>query len=520
MPLLARWTAAERDALEGAMRTGIAIVRADDCRGMRLLPECHARGHYGYLGQTPEAYPIDLSSDEELRVNAPRGGAAGETGGGPLRVDVAIVGRRATTRGLLSPEELIGDCAGATHYVQEARIGAAAIALERTTAGRAASDACKTAGPESAEAPASCKTIVEIRINPIAELGQLVTFDRAPSRAVLPIGACPTDMVVAGQRCVRPPVDGPYLCAFGDAAGCREQCDRGDVNSCDVLGFMQWHGKGVPKEMGQAAATYATACDRGDSIACANFGAFLHDGEGVPKDPARSAALVERGCRLGAVDACATLAIMLLRGDGVAPDEARGANLLQRACDAGSEAGCREVVRRLRGGPGATDPARAVALLDALCDENNGSACLALGRLRYLGEGVPSDRALAATLFAHACRVGQDDACVMLGLQYRQADGVERDDVLATRLMGQACDNGLVDGCLNLGIAYENGKGTRRDPKRAAELYEQACHERNATACLYLADLVRDGVGVEPDAKRARDLYAQACELGEQKACR
>lgn len=60
----------------------------------------------------------------------------------------------------------------------------------------------------------------QLRIEPIAKLGELIGFDRAPAGKVLPIGMCPQGMVVARDTCVRPPVSGSYLCQFGDTAGC------------------------------------------------------------------------------------------------------------------------------------------------------------------------------------------------------------------------------------------------------------------------------------------------------------
>jgi uncharacterized protein len=520
----------QKSDLETAMRSGIAVLAADDCHGIRLLAGCHASGHYGYLGHLPQRSTVDLRTADELRINAPLAGSTpeGDAAATATRVETTTVGVRATTRGLLSPEELTGECTGATHFVGSAEIGAE-VTLPGAKDGKTgptdphrmdASDPCGGATPEAVQPPSGCGAMIGIRIHPIAPLGDLMSFDKAPADAVVPIGMCPEAWVVSKGRCVKAPADGPYLCTFGDAPGCREQCRRGDINSCDVLGFMLWHGQGVAKDLALAAATYDKGCQHGDSIACSNLAAFHYDGVGLAKDPSKGVKLFERACDLGDVVACGNLGIAVLAGVGVAPDEARGTSLLERACGAGSADACNHLALELRTTKnGKADAARAHAILEQACDGDNGSSCLELGKNHYLGEGVPSDRSRAAVLFKRACRAGSDDGCVMLGLQYRQADGVERNDILATRLMGQACSHGYQEGCFNLGIAYENGKGVAEDAARAAELYEQACNAQVARACFFFGDALSGGVGVPSDAKRATTSYAKACALGEKEAC-
>jgi TPR repeat protein len=529
-PLLTRWSAAERDELATAMQSGIAVLAANDCRGLRLLAGCRARGRYGYLGALPSSREVGLVTDEELRINAPRGDTLkNDAGGEPIRVSLTIVGLRGTTRDLLSAGELAGECAGATHFVRKVEIGTAvtvpgargeATSVEDASRLKADAGPCKQASFDDPSPRAGCGSILDVTINPIADPGTLITFDKAPDDAVLPIGMCPDTMVVSGERCVRPPVATPFLCAFGDAEGCRQQCERGDMNSCDVFGFMLWHGKGVRQDLARAAHTYLRACDAGDSVACSNLAAFHFNGDGVTKDPTKATELFERACHLGDVVSCGNFGLSLVNGAGTVADVARGMLLIERACGAGSADACNQLALRLRTGKaGKSDPARALAILEESCDGNNGSSCMELGRMNILGDGVPADHARAAQQFTRACRAGSDDACVMLGLQYRQADGVERDDVLATRLMGQACSHGAPDGCLNLGIAYEHGKGINPDPARAAALYEQACSGKVGRACLYFADFLSDGTGVAKDTTRARQYYGQACSLGQADAC-
>jgi TPR repeat protein len=523
-PSLARWSAAQRDALDAAMREGIAIVSADDCRGIRLLRGCHARGRYGYSGMTVHARTITLRTDDELRVNAPLAEST-TTDAAPnaIRVQTTVVGQRSTTRDLLSPEELTGECTGATHFITSAEVGVDVTTTNdaRPTAPVAA--ACAAAKADDTTPRPGCASPVEIRISRIAPLGDLITYDKAPQDATAQIGTCPQDMVVSELRCVRAPVDAPYLCAFGDAPDCQRQCERGDVNSCDVLAFMRRHGKGVPQDAAAAAKLYASSCDHDDHIACANLGELEYLGDGVPQDRAKAVRHFDHACRLGDISSCGNLGIAYVNGNGVAADETRGRAILAKACDAGAASACEQLAERLYGGDegdaGSDDRARSRAMFAELCDVNDGRACFAIARRTYFGFGVARDLAAAAALFEKACRTGADGACIQLGLMYRQADGVARDDARATRLMELACGHGDAEGCFNLGIAYENGKGVAADPVEAVRLYEQACDAKLARACFFLADSVAAGTGTKKDAARATKLYTRACGLGEKEAC-
>jgi TPR repeat protein len=507
MPWLVRWTADERRALADALREGLVIVAADDCRGLRVLRGCHAHGGYGYLGTAPTTRSADLVTDEELLVNAPLAGATSDAGSAtPLHAAVTTVGRWQTVRALLAPDELTGACDGATHYVAYGAVGVPSATV----------DACAAAKPGDTAPPNGCDAPVVLRMEPIAQLGDLTSFDKLPSDAVAPIGMCPDGMVVTAEKCARKPTDAPYLCAFGDGAECTAQCDRGDINSCDVLASMLRQGSGVAKDARAAAARYAAACDRADAIACSNLASERYAGDGVAKDMAVAAKLFARACDLGEVFGCGNAATMRVRGEGSAKDAVAGEALRARACQAGSAESCEQIAKALA----ANDGARSRAKFQELCDVDDAPACAELGRIAFFGEGNTAvDQAAAARFFERACRAGDDGSCVTLGLQYRQATGIAQDDERATRLFRFACDHGSPDGCATLGVAYEHGKAVPRDLARAAQLYDRACVRGNGMACIYLADFAREGTGVARDQERAKKLAARACELGEKQAC-
>ena len=95
---------------------------------MRLLDGCTAKGGYGFHALTPVAEAIDLTDEDEVKVNAPAPSADRDPKATPRRVVTTRVARRRTTRPLLTPSDLVGACAGATHFVTEADVGAIATA--------------------------------------------------------------------------------------------------------------------------------------------------------------------------------------------------------------------------------------------------------------------------------------------------------------------------------------------------------------------------------------------------------
>ena len=520
-PFLARFSPGDVQALATAMDRGIAVVAADDCHGLRLLRACTAHGRYGYLGTVPTSRALDLGTEEELRVNAPAPMAAATDGGTAfLHVDVTTVGQRATTRGLLSPAELSGSCEGATHFVQRAHVG---VFARRGGGAPVPPHACAAAHPGDANPPSGCGSLVNVRLVRITELGDLIAFNQAPAGTVAPIGACPASLVVSKGRCVRPPTTDPFLCSYGDEAQCRAQCNRGDVDSCDVLGFMRTRGPGAAKDAAAAIPPYAKSCEMGDAIACDNLGALYLDGSAVATDAAKAGAYFQRACDFGSADACGNLGTLYRTGEGLAKDEARGLSLTTRACDAGSVGACMTIVGLQLGtapdaGAGASAE-RGVATLTRLCDEDSGTACFHLGRLSYLGESVAADRARASTLFEKACRAGEDEACVMLGLQYRQADGVARDDARATPPMDRAWQR-------RRGRRVPEPRDGRRERQRrrarpaarGRALRARMRRRQRPRVCL-LGRPSAEGSGVPQDEAKARAAYAHGCDQGEKEGC-
>lgn len=388
-------------ALKGA-KHGIAAV-AYSCKGLRLLPECTAPGSYAFTGATLKEQVVTFETGEELKANLPSLGAvipklsAEMSNGATLDVALAMIGRRRASQALVGREDLTGDCAGATHFVRGATIGAfamkqgargevkAAAALfaevgetSRTSKSVAQKDGdretCKAGGSKSTEAPEGCGAVLRL------ELRALVAGQADPQKVAEPpiaVEGCPEGMIFDAGKCrAALPGEGKQ-CKYGDEPDCRAQCNAGHPGSCAYYGTILM----VRNELDKAAPFFEKSCSAANiPLACHNL-AFAHYlGAGVPQDFTRAMRLFTGVCDSGTAVGCAGVALLYHEGKGVAKDVASAVQFYEQACNGG--------------------------------DQEYG--CPFLGRLYHSGEGVPKDVEKARSLYQTACSAGSRNGCILL----------------------------------------------------------------------------------------------------------
>ncbi|MDB4976699.1 MAG: hypothetical protein JWN48_5040, partial [Myxococcaceae bacterium] len=127
-------------------------------------------------------------------------------------------------------------------------------------------------------------------------------------------GAC----LLSGPALAAPPSGSTCDASRPDA--CREECDRGSLESCVALADLYQAGKGVPKDASQSFRLFRKACDEGSMAGCRGLGRAYRDGLGAPKDPTRAAQLFNRACDGAVLAACFDLARAYEVGSGVPLD--------------------------------------------------------------------------------------------------------------------------------------------------------------------------------------------------------
>src|SRR5579863_3215341 len=75
-------------------------------------------------------------------------------------------------------------------------------------------------------------------------------------------------------------------------------------------------------------------------------------------------------------------------------------------------------------------------------DQGNGVSQFDLGRMYYIGDGVPRDHAEAMKWWRKAADQGNAEAQASLGFMYDSGDGISPDHLEAIKLYQKAADHG------------------------------------------------------------------------------
>lgn len=144
-------------------------------------------------------------------------------------------------------------------------------------------------------------------------------------------------------------------------------CSHGGGQACLMLGQAQSEGRIVPHDAAAAGKNFAhacelglsngcagvlrvgaendgsafqNACDRGDGESCFLLGSLYYAGSGVPKDPARAFSLLRRACSSGWSRGCAGLAECYRAGVGTPVNNSRAVEEFDKACKGGVASSC------------------------------------------------------------------------------------------------------------------------------------------------------------------------------------
>ncbi|HEY5944387.1 MAG TPA: hypothetical protein VIV40_02805, partial [Kofleriaceae bacterium] len=269
-----------RGALFTAMRDGLVVVQFD-CKQLKVMTRCDARGDYKYAGYPVAFDVLDFKDSDELKASI-SGGAliaakfeADMKRGAKLYIAHGEVGMSTTTVPDISRDQIKGpkSCDAATHYVTEVHFGAykmkassdadvkaAGDVFGRGASGASASSAdsqhrsgdpklCEKSTDRDAAAPDGCNTVVRVTLAPILPPGEKPA-EVTPVRAEMPRppAACPPGTERVGGVCRRALTSGPprpRSCRPGDGDDCVAQCSAGDAHSCATAGAIFEHGTGV-----------------------------------------------------------------------------------------------------------------------------------------------------------------------------------------------------------------------------------------------------------------------------------
>lgn len=564
-PFVIDWKSEQRADLEIAVREGPAIVRFD-AQSLELLPDCHATGSYTYNGVDPKKEEKIWRSRAELAMNLPVGWATMEghlKEDGQVRVAIFVVGKHRLS-GEVRRDQLAGRCTGATHVVRRMTVGAFRFVAGATRsaggsvgafgagvsgggegeAGSMTSDgdftACDGANPDSGAAPAKCRAVLQIQLEPLDGGPPVVA---APPTA----GAPPPDerpdcgegLRWDGSACVevsRVKAEEEAARAKGQASGdaatttstgfecdpknvseCQEQCLHRNMASCTHLGWSLVAGSnGAAKDEQKALALWDVACSQKEARGCAALNIYWTERGDYRKALVYGAA----GCHRGDAGSCTNVAVQAFFGRGTSEDRPAALKLWARACGMGDANACNNagvmLLHGMGGVPKSVDGAR--KLFERACVSPGREGCANLGTLYELGLGVGADADKALKLYLQGCEHNGAVACVSAGLVLEEKSNKPERLGAAQKFYEQACALPPGGGCLTDAELRQNFPGAWSDEGFDRRSCEGA--DQNALACYNAGIGAERGYAGQVDTGKAAEYLKKACDAKLQKACR
>jgi TPR repeat protein len=187
----------------------------------------------------------------------------------------------------------------------------------------------------------------------------------------------------------------------------KEQAEKGNTLAQCRLGVCYYNGKGVSKNLAEAAKWFRKAAEQGYALAQCRLGICYATGEGVPENFAEAAKWYRKAAEQGYALAQCRLGTCYANGEGVPENSAEAAKWYRKAAEQGY--------------------ARA-------------QCCL--GDCYANGEGVPENFAEAVKWYRKAAEQGDAAAQYDLGVCYGDGQGVPKDLVEAVKWFRKAAEQG------------------------------------------------------------------------------
>lgn len=510
-PLIVDLDPDARVDLEAAMKKGVVVV-SYDCSNLRVLTGCKGpEAGYEYAGVSRKEQVVQMNSMDDLNVNLPLSSAklSGEVKSGrSIDLALVLVGRRTTTVAKVARDDLSGSCEGATHYLQNATLGAfsmatgsigkAAVVADLFNRGGSASsnserkamnmdgslDSCRTSDPDSTNPPTECRAPLRVELIPITGETAPVASEKGPKSTdkeekdkekttQAQENPCPDGYLFIDGICTKKAAQ-PYLCNPKNESECQEQCGKGNAPSCYNYARL------VRKKSGwkEALPYYKKGCDGEVADACAEYGNFtLPDTDESKNIPAETAAAVKYmaiACKAGSALGCEYIGDTLSEKSYQMLDKAIAAKAYDRGCSLGRGMSCWSLAMMyFKGDTVAQDSNKGVALLTKACKGGSADECSDLGDVWHKGQyGLPKDEQKAFAAYHDACEL--DTGWCSDAVKSALAIG---NDGEAFRLGTHGCNGNDEETCYRLGLLYEAGKGTSADPAKAKAMFEKACNK-------------------------------------------
>ena len=336
-----------RSDLELAVSSGSLAVAKFDCKEIKILKTCKAAGEYQFRGTSAKERVLSLESADEIRAALPLGGAgiaatfeAEASAGTKFDLGMVLAGQMVGSSSSFMSAELTGNCAGATHVISTAKMGAFAMG---TSAKAEMRTAAEVFGAGASAGSASSKLTK-------ARDGSIKACEAAEAGGEKPPKGCDALIALEVTRLTADLADtdadglglGDLLATLNDlkcddAAACEAGCNAGKGRSCAELGVSLISGLGMEKNVPRGRALLKKSCELSDVKGCSAFAEILASAGDKFTDEAIAAA--EKACNVGNDGyACNTLGNLWERKG----DAAKAEKYKSKACVNGVEFACKK----------------------------------------------------------------------------------------------------------------------------------------------------------------------------------
>jgi TPR repeat protein len=237
-------------------------------------------------------------------------------------------------------------------------------------------------------------------------------------------------------------------------------------------------GRGVPKDLAQAAYWYRKAADQGDPSAQMNLGYMYVVGIGVTQDPAEAIKWYRRAS-FSIPDAKVNLAGLYMRGIGVKQDNDEALRLLRSAAEKG-----------------------------------DGRADAYIGLAYYLGLGLPVDRAAAEAWFVRGVKQNDPEAECLLAMWDAEQLGRAPDLAREAGLLRQSAATGYVEAMHSLGVLLLKHPELPQEKGEATDMLLAAASAGSWKSSVAMGVLTRDGQLMQQDRRAAYRWFRIAALQG------
>lgn len=469
-PLVVDWKMQERTDLELAMKGDRLAIVAHDCKQLKLLKACSAKGSYRFAGVSRKEQVIQVQNQDDLATTIPLGPArlgADLTRGSTIDIGIVLVGKRSTPARDLGRPELVGECDGATHFVRAATVGAFSVGTGTVGSVRAVADlfgagvnggssskakelnrdgdmgACKNAKPSDESPPEQCQSAVRLELAPVVAE---VKAAEQPKRGEA-VDVCPEGTVLSEGVCTAH-AHGAFVCSNDNPKQCEEQCDKGNLDSCyryvNYLLIELWspNGKPPPNAEQRVKELLERGCAADHAPSCYEIGWAAESALDPSERATQQVAALEKACNLGHGDACWTLGRVLQKGAAVPKDEARALTVARRGCMAGSFLACSDWSAIYESGLGVKkDLGKAREVAEIACDAKEALSCDTVARLDVKAKKFAS----GVRFMARRCELSPATCALPEGKRS------VADDAAGKALLEEICKGGHKGICLWLG---------------------------------------------------------------------